>query len=455
MNGRLLRLALGLLVVGATQGATQGVKAQDIVAMLKLVKPAVVTVIPQNTFGLDEGHGTGFFISRKHVVTNYHVIDRASSVKLRFKDSAEVTVLHIVAQDSAADIAILEVALPDSIKFTPIKFKTTAPEQGERVYVVGNPLEFEQSVSDGIVSSVRVLKDYGKMIQFTAAISGGNSGSPLLDGNGNALGVASVVIRGGQNLNFAIPAERVQALPLTGKINFKPTQKEYEGVMMNVRDAFTVDTSLIGKPPDSLSIKEQNVWRIRTAGQRFRWSLAVIEKNMNRLMRGMKRNYPSVDVEADTLTMSQARGVVGEMLGYNKDGIEYPEEIQSKLSSIELGLEYASSAMLTSGSEPTATVAGTIGSRAQIWQEFKKDVSYALITITDTTAIQDIDVAVFRFVDGAWKVIASDTDDDARPWAGFEAPETDEYAIVWRVARRTSKNEEGVFGSIVVGRKSR
>ncbi len=435
--------------------ATHGVKGQDIVAMLKVVKPAVVTVIPQNTFGLDDGHGTGFFISRRHLVTNYHVIETASSVKIRFKDSAEVAVLHIVAQDSAADIAILEVNLPDSVKFTPLKFKTALPEQGERIYVVGNPLEYDQSVSDGIVSSIRVLKDFGKMIQFTAAISGGNSGSPLLDGQGNALGVASVRIPGGQNLSFAIPAERVQALPLTGKILFKPTQKEYDGVMMNVRDAFVVDTMLIGKPPDSLSVKEQNVWRIRTAGQRFRWPIDVIDKNMNRLLRGVKRNYAKLDVEVDTLSMSQARGVIGEMLGYNKEGIKYPEEIQNKLSGIETGLEYASAALLTAGAEPTATVAGTIGSHGQIWQEFKKDMGYMVLTMVDSTAIQDIDVAVFRFVDGAWKVIASDTDDDSRPMAVFEAPETDEYAIVWRVARRTKKDEEGVFGSIVVGKSSR
>lgn len=451
MNLVLRRSALWILILLAIQG----LKSQDIVGMLKMVKPAVVTVIPQNTFGLDNGHGTGFFISRKHVVTNYHVVEGASSVKIRFKDSAEVSVLHIVAQDSAADISILEVALPDSIKLTPLKFATSVPEQGERVYVVGNPLEFEQSVSDGIVSSVRIVKDYGKMIQFTASISSGNSGSPLLNGQGVVLGVASIKINGGQNLNFAVPADRVQALSLTGKIGFKPTQKEYDGVMMNVSDAFVVDTSLIGKPPDSISLKEQNVWRIRTAGQRFRWPLDVLDKNMNRLLRGIKRNYPKVDIETDTLTMSQARGVIGEMLGYNKDGIEYPEAIQVKLSAIETGLEYASAAMLSAGAEPTATVAGTIGSHGQIWQEFKKDMSYALVTITDTTAIQDIDVAVFRFVDGVWKVIASDTDDDPHPFAAFEAPETDEYAIVWRVARRTKKDEEGVFGSIVVGKSAR
>ncbi|MBS1561641.1 MAG: serine protease [Bacteroidetes bacterium] len=451
MSGRWCGAALVVLFAIATPC----MRGQDIVAMLKMVKPAVVTVIPQNAFGLDDGHGTGFFISRKHLVTNYHVIDDASSVKLRFKDSAEVQVLRIVAQDSAADLAILEVVLPDSIKFTPIKFKTTPPEQGERVYVVGNPLEYDQSVSDGIVSSVRVVKDHGKMIQFTAAISGGNSGSPLLDGYGNALGVASAGIHGGQNLNFAVPAERVQALSLTGNYEFKPTMKEYDGVMMNVRDAFEVDTSLIGKPPDSLSIKDQNQWKIRTAGQRFRWPVDVVDKNMNRLLRGVKRNYPKFDLEVDTLSMSQARSVVGEMLGYNKDGIVYPEEIQAKLSMIGTGLEYASASLITAGAMPTATFAGTILKRAQIWQEFEKNTHYAVITMADTSAIEDVDVAIFRYVDGAWKVIASDTDDDARPVVGFEAPETDEYAIVWRVARRSKKDEEGVFGSIVVGKESR
>ena len=223
--------------------------SQDIVSMFKRTKPSVVSVISYNAFDLEDGTGSGFFIERNRIITNFHVVEGAVSVKIRQNDSSEYSVIRMIAKDSVMDIAVLEVDIPATRKVVPLVFRTNPPEQGERVYVVGNPLGFEQSVSDGIVSSVRVMKEYGKQIQFTAAVSHGSSGSPLLDANGAVLGVVRLILSEGQSLNFAVPAEFAKSIKIEGVFPFSSKRKHYEGQEINIKDAFVVDTALIGNIP--------------------------------------------------------------------------------------------------------------------------------------------------------------------------------------------------------------
>ena len=68
---------------------------------------------------------------------------------------------------------------------------TSLPDEGEQVFVIGNPLRLEGSVSDGIVSAIREVPDLGRIIQITAPVSHGNSGSPLFDGSGHVVGIVS------------------------------------------------------------------------------------------------------------------------------------------------------------------------------------------------------------------------------------------------------------------------
>lgn len=419
--------------------------------MVKRVKPAVVTVVPENAFGLDEGLGSGFFIDRTRVVTNYHVIDGASAVRIKLNDSTKLHAKHIVAQDSALDLAILEIDVPTTWSMTPLPLLTQDPEQGQRVYVVGNPLGLEQSVSDGIVSSVRIVKDQGKQIQFTAAISPGNSGSPLLDANGKVYGVARTIVQGGQNLNFAIPSEQIRTLKIGDPIAFQPSEKVYEGVRMKVVDAFTVDTTLIGNPPSDLAPRDRNVWRLRNAGLRARWKVEVVDRNMSRLVRAVKRNYTDFDIDRDSLTMSQAHAVISESLGHNDVDDNYPPDIASKIEGMRLGLRTAMAQMyLSNKTVPLGFTAGIISGTGQIWQEVQKDRQYVVVTAADTAAITDIDMAIFRYDGGTWKAVAANTKDDAFPYVYFTAPETGEYAIVWRVAHYVDATKEGVVGSFII-----
>jgi tetratricopeptide (TPR) repeat protein len=86
------------------------------------------------------------------------------------------------------------------------------PDEGEQIAVIGNPLKLEGSVTDGIVSAVREVPNVGKIIQITAPISHGNSGSPVFNMKGQVVGVVTVKVTNGQNINLAIGAARVELL---------------------------------------------------------------------------------------------------------------------------------------------------------------------------------------------------------------------------------------------------
>src|SRR5207245_4647264 len=116
-----------------------------------------------------------------------------------------------LAIDEEADLALLSVNLPEE-KSRPLPLAAALPEQGEQIFVIGNPLRLEGSVSDGIVSAVREVPDVGRIIQITAPVSHGNSGSPLFNMRGQVIGIVTVKVTNGQNINLALAASRIAAL---------------------------------------------------------------------------------------------------------------------------------------------------------------------------------------------------------------------------------------------------
>src|SRR2546421_13275 len=89
---------------------------------------------------------------------------------------------------------------------------TSLPDEGEQIFVIGNPLRLEGSVSDGIVSAIREVPDLGRIIQITAPVSHGNSGSPLFNMRGEVIGIVTVKVTNGQNINLALGVARINSL---------------------------------------------------------------------------------------------------------------------------------------------------------------------------------------------------------------------------------------------------
>jgi len=197
-------------------------------SIIKRIKPSVVIVFAYDNKGEFLKLGSGFFISQSgDIITNYHVFEGAGSAEVRTSDGKTYPITHIVAVDEQNDIIRLSVDIP-SKNVLPLSLSKTTPEIGERIIVYGSPLGLENSVSDGIVSSVRKIFDYDKIIQITASISPGSSGSPVLNMKGEVVGIATFQFIEGQNLNFAIPSERIANLDLIEEEKTITTDKLFE-----------------------------------------------------------------------------------------------------------------------------------------------------------------------------------------------------------------------------------
>jgi tetratricopeptide (TPR) repeat protein len=181
--------------------------------LVRRVKPSVVSVLTYDAKGEALISGTGFFIRPGEVVTNVHVIKNAHRVEIHTLEGKGRTypVAGALALDEEADLALLRVDLPAD-RSRPLNLAASLPDEGEPVFVIGNPLRLEGSVSDGIVSAVREVPDLGRIIQTTAPVSHGNSGSPLFNMRGQVIGIVTVKVTNGQNINLALGVSRIAAL---------------------------------------------------------------------------------------------------------------------------------------------------------------------------------------------------------------------------------------------------
>ena len=190
-----------------------GSGTQSLPDLIRRVKPSVVSILTYDAKGEPLISGTGFFIRPGEVVTNVHVIKGAQRVEIHTLEGKGRTypVAGALAIDEEADLALLGVNLPED-KSRPLTLATALPEEGEPIFLIGNPLRLEGSISNGIVSAIREVPALGRIIQITAPVSHGNSGSPLLNMRGQVIGIVTVKVTNGQNINLALAASRIAAL---------------------------------------------------------------------------------------------------------------------------------------------------------------------------------------------------------------------------------------------------
>jgi tetratricopeptide (TPR) repeat protein len=190
---------------------------ENLVELVKKTKPAVVLI---QTFDKDNkplAQGSGFFVNNKgHIVTNHHVLEGAYRATVKTSSGIEYPVEGVIAKNADADIVKLVVNIPDAN--TPfLSLSEIVPSEGQDIVVIGNPLGLESTVSAGIVSAVRDIPAFGKILQITAPISPGSSGSPVINSKGEVIGIATLVITSGQNLNFAVLSDKIIALKETSQ----------------------------------------------------------------------------------------------------------------------------------------------------------------------------------------------------------------------------------------------
>jgi S1-C subfamily serine protease len=161
------------------------------------------------------GSGSGSIIdTRGYVVTNNHVIERASKVFINLADGSQFEG-HVVGTDPENDIAVLKFDPPKGMELQTIGYgDSSLLKVGQKVLAIGNPFGFDRTLTVGIVSSLgrpiqisrnRIIRD---MIQTDASINPGNSGGPLLDTQGRMIGINTMIISpsgGSVGVGFAIP----------------------------------------------------------------------------------------------------------------------------------------------------------------------------------------------------------------------------------------------------------
>jgi len=219
--------------------------APDVAALVAKVKPAVVAIsttrdvklqrfaipgFPAFGVGSDDGDGDGqqgptmhqaalgsgiIVDAQGHVVTNAHVVDDATTVKVQIDDRDYRA--KVVGKDTRLDVAVLQIENPP--KDLPVASLGTSEQTrvGEYVVAIGNPFGLGNTVTMGIVSAKgRVIGagPYDDFIQTDASINPGNSGGPLFDLHGQVIGINTAINPNGKGIGFAIPIDAVKgALP--------------------------------------------------------------------------------------------------------------------------------------------------------------------------------------------------------------------------------------------------
>jgi S1-C subfamily serine protease len=176
----------------------------------RMAFPSVVLLTMQDERGQTRSLGSGFFVEKNIVATNYHVINQSGGGQAKIiGQTAHLNIKGVVAVDTSHDLALLQL---DDSSANPLELAPSISINiGDSVYAIGNPYGLEGTFSQGVVSSIREVRT-DRLLQITAAISPGSSGGPVLDETGTVIGVSFLTLVGGQNLNFAIPSQYVISL---------------------------------------------------------------------------------------------------------------------------------------------------------------------------------------------------------------------------------------------------
>jgi S1-C subfamily serine protease len=210
MTTRWIGLLCGavLVLVGASSAHAQ--TPQEIA---KKAFGSTVLLVMEDANGQPLSLGSGFFVRDGEIASNLHVIEGAARGYAKLVgEKTKYDIEGITAVDPERDLVLLKISARRSQALS--IGNSEVVQVGESVYAVGNPQGLEGTFSQGIVSSIREVGS-DKLLQITAPISPGSSGGPVLSAKGEVIGVSVATFRGGQNLNFAIPSNYLNALIAT------------------------------------------------------------------------------------------------------------------------------------------------------------------------------------------------------------------------------------------------
>jgi serine protease Do len=221
-SGSLLTAA-GIAAFSATQCIADTGKNTPIVQAIQKAESAVVNIQGNKTITNSSasgqpsrqevnGMGTGVIIDRRgYIVTNYHVVDDVARIEVTLADGT-TAIAKLINYDPETDLALIKIPTKRDLPVIAIG-KSDSLMRGETVIAIGNPFGYQNSVTVGIISAlhrdipVNGSQQYNDLIQTNADINPGNSGGPLLNIDGEVIGINVAVRVGAQGIGFAIPMD--------------------------------------------------------------------------------------------------------------------------------------------------------------------------------------------------------------------------------------------------------
>ncbi|HKF03210.1 MAG TPA: trypsin-like peptidase domain-containing protein [Candidatus Sulfotelmatobacter sp.] len=212
-------------ITEAAPGESLDGEEQNNISVYKRNIPAVVNVTSRAMtfdffYGLvpQEGQGSGFVIDKDgHILTNYHVVADARQVEVTLHNRKKYKAT-VVGTDPPHDLAVIQIKAPDLVPA--VLGDSRNLQVGQKVYAIGNPFGLSGTMTRGIVSSIRPVREpngamIDEAIQTDAAINPGNSGGPLMNWHGEVIGINTMILSNvGQNagIGFAIPINTAKAV---------------------------------------------------------------------------------------------------------------------------------------------------------------------------------------------------------------------------------------------------
>jgi len=204
------------------------------------------------------GLGSGFIASKDgYIVTNQHVIDGADKIEVSINGIKDPVPAEVAWSDFSLDLAVLKIDTESlDQELTPLKMGDSSKiRPGDWAIAIGNPLGFEHTVTVGVISALgrpiqiptddRQVRTYQNLIQLDAAINPGNSGGPLLNNQGQVIGINTAISRAGQGIGFAIPINEIKGianeLQKTGKVTRPWLGIAFSEITKEVQEYFSLD----------------------------------------------------------------------------------------------------------------------------------------------------------------------------------------------------------------------
>ena len=243
--GRLVALTLGcfLFVIPASAADKKKPKPLSAAEVFKRAAPAIVAIDCMGPDNKKIGSGSGFIVSDNgKIVTNLHVIQTCSNVIVRLTSGDIYDTANVVDVDARRDLAIIRIkgaSLP-----VLVMADSNAIEVGQVVFSIGNAGGLQNTLQQGLVSSIRPVNGL-QLIQVSASINPGNSGGPVLDDQAHVIAVAALKITGAENLGFAIPVNYAKGLAES------KTEATFASFAAAIKQAVAANAAKSGSPPSA------------------------------------------------------------------------------------------------------------------------------------------------------------------------------------------------------------